>query len=190
MNIIKLMGGIIRSLINRVSYMYANRNDQSKRNYLRKHDCIVGNKTRFIGKIDGFGSEPHLIEIGEDCLISDNVHFHTHDGGVKVLNAAGYFSCQRMDKMARIKVGNNCFLGSGCRIMMGVTIGDNCIIGTNSVVTRSVPDNSVVAGMPAKVICTHDEYYKKNTTRNVFFPTPEMSQYDKRNYLIKNVPKI
>lgn len=181
---------IINSLISRVKYIHANLNDQNKREYLRKLGCRVGDRTRFIGKIDGFGSEPYLIEIGEDCLISDNVHFHTHDGGVKVLNTAGYFGGERMDKMARIKIGNNCFLGSGCRIMMGVTIGNNCIVGANSLVTKSVPDNSVVAGMPAKVICTLDEFYKKNTDRNVFYPTPTMTFEEKKQYLIENVPAL
>ena len=158
----------------------ANRTDASKREWLRSLGCKVGNGTRFIGKVRP-GSEPYLLEIGEDCLISDNVKFHTHDGGVKVLNTAGFFNGQRMDKMARIRIGNNCFIGSGARIMGGVCIGDNCIIGAASVVTHDVPNGSVVAGMPAKVICSIEEFFSKNMKRGVFFQRHHYHQMRRRN---------
>ena len=168
---------------------FACRNDAGKRAYLRKRGCLIGETTRFSGSLPFIG-EPYLVEIGEDCLISGNVHFYTHDGGVKVLNSLGMFNDKKMDKMARIKVGNNCFLGNSSSIMMGVSIGDNCIIGANSVVTKSTPPNSVVAGMPARVICTIEDYYKKNLDRGVFYSTPGMSIQERRNYLQKKVPKI
>jgi len=164
-------------------------NDERKLAYCRKLGCKVGDKTRFIGNVN-LGSEPFLIEIGEDCLISDNVHFHTHDGGVKVLNACGFFNGKRMDKMARIRIGNNCFIGSGSRIMGGVVIGDNCIVGAASIVTKNIPSNSVVAGMPAIIICSIEEYYKKNKNKNVFYPTPTLSIADKKKYLLEHVPQL
>jgi acetyltransferase-like isoleucine patch superfamily enzyme len=51
-----------------------------------------------------------------------------------------------------VRVGNNVWIGYGACILRGVTVGDNSIIGTNSVVTKDVPPNSVVAGVPARVI--------------------------------------
>ena len=51
-----------------------------------------------------------------------------------------------------VTVGNNVWIGYGACILRGVTVGDNSIIGTNAVVTKDVPPNSVVAGVPAKVI--------------------------------------
>jgi acetyltransferase-like isoleucine patch superfamily enzyme len=51
-----------------------------------------------------------------------------------------------------VDVGNNVWIGYGACILRGVTIGDNAIIGTNSVVTKDVPANAVVAGLPAKII--------------------------------------
>ena len=158
--------------------------------YLRELGCKVGDKTRFVGKLDKIGSEPYLIEIGKDCLISDNVYFHTHDGGVKVLNSLGYWGKETCDRMARIRVGNNCFIGSGARIMMGVIIGDNCIIGANSVVTKSIPSGSVAAGMPAKVICSIDEYFKKNTERGYFYITTAMKADEKKAFLLKNIQDL
>jgi acetyltransferase-like isoleucine patch superfamily enzyme len=49
-------------------------------------------------------------------------------------------------------VGNNVWIGYGACILRGVTVGDNAIIGTNSVVTKDVPANAVVGGLPAKLI--------------------------------------
>jgi acetyltransferase-like isoleucine patch superfamily enzyme len=51
-----------------------------------------------------------------------------------------------------VNIGNNVWIGYGACILRGVTVGDNAIIGTNSVVTKDVPANAVVAGLPAKVI--------------------------------------
>ena len=174
---------------NRISYSRAMRSNERKRQYCRSLGCKVGEKTRFIGNV-ALGTEPYLIEIGDDCLISDHVHFHTHDGGVKVLNTLNFFEGQRMDKMGRICIGNNCFIGSGARIMPGVRIGNNCIVGAASVVTKDIPDNSVVAGMPAKVICTIEDYYQKNKERGVFYPTPILSEQDKKSYLLEHVLRL
>ena len=72
----------------------------------------------------------------------------------------------------------------------GVKIGNNCIVGAASVVTKDVPDNSVVAGMPAKVICSLDDFYKKNLERGNFYPTVLMSHKEKKDYLMEHVPHI
>ena len=92
-----------------------------------------------------------------------------------------------MDKMGRISIGDNCFIGSGVRIMGGVKIGNNCIVGASSVVTKSVPNNCVVAGIPAKRICTLEEFYLKNKEKGVFFPTPSMTPIQKKEYLSEHV---
>ena len=53
-------------------------------------------------------------------------------------------------------IGNNVYISAGARILGDVTIGDNVIIGANAVVIKNVPPNSIVAGVPAKVIKTVD----------------------------------
>jgi acetyltransferase-like isoleucine patch superfamily enzyme len=55
-----------------------------------------------------------------------------------------------------VEVGSNCWIGYGACILRGVRVGDNAIVGTNSVVTRDVPANAVVGGVPAKVIRMRD----------------------------------
>ena len=51
--------------------------------------------------------------------------------------------------------------------MLGVTIGSNVLIAAGSVVTKSIPSNSVVEGNPARIICTVDEYYNRNKQYNI-----------------------
>ena len=51
-----------------------------------------------------------------------------------------------------VEVGSNVWIGYGACVLRGVRVGDNSIVGTNSVVTRDVPANAVVAGVPARVI--------------------------------------
>ena len=55
---------------------------------------------------------------------------------------------------AHTRIGQNCFIGGRALILPGVSVGDSCIVGAGSVVTRSVPANSIVAGNPARVIYT------------------------------------
>lgn len=180
----------IKYIVHKYELIKAGRSNESTISYLCKLGCKVGKGTRFVGGVPYLGTEPFLIEIGEDCLLTDNLHFHTHDGSVKVLNSMGYFNGERMDKMGRIKIGNNCFIGSGTRIMGGVKIGNNCIIGAASVVTKDVPDGYVVAGIPAKIICSIDEFYKKTLDKGMLFPTVSMSKEKKKEYLIKHVPEL
>jgi lipopolysaccharide O-acetyltransferase len=55
-----------------------------------------------------------------------------------------------------VEIGNECFLGVRVSIMPGVTLGNHCVVGAHSVVTRSFPDFSMVAGVPARLIRTFD----------------------------------
>lgn len=166
-----------------------NKTNESKRQYLRSLGCKIGEGTRFAGQAN-VGNDPYLVEIGNDCLISADVSFLCHDGGVKVLNSLGFFSGEAMDKMARIRIGNNCFIGCGAVIMGGVTVGNNVIIGTKSVVTKNIPDGVVAAGIPARIICSIEEYYQKSKSRGLFYPTPSMSYDEKKEYLIKHVSQL
>jgi acetyltransferase-like isoleucine patch superfamily enzyme len=136
----------------------------------------LGRDVRVIGKPD-FGSEPYLIEIGDHVTISNRVTFVTHDGATWVFRDRPEYA--GLQRFGRIKIGNNCFIGTRAIILPGVSIGDNCVVGAGSVVTRSVPDNTVVAGSPARTICTYDEYVERTAPRCRHY-APEIADDPKR----------
>lgn len=103
-----------------------------------------------------WGSEPFLIEIGNNVIISYNVMMITHDESTALIADQN----GRRFHIAPIKIGNNVFIGAGSIILPGTIIGNNVIIGAGSVVTKNIPDNVVVAGNPAKFICSFDSYHQ------------------------------
>jgi acetyltransferase-like isoleucine patch superfamily enzyme len=94
------------------------------------------------------------VSIGRECVIADRVMLIDFDHGVvEVERPIRLQGIYKRD----VRVGNNVWIGYGACILRGVTVGDNAIIGTNSVVTRDVPANAVVGGVPARVIRMRDE---------------------------------
>lgn len=103
-----------------------------------------------------------LIEIGDNVTMAPRVHILCHDASTKV--NLGY------TKIGKVVIGNNVFIGAESVVLPNVNIGNNVIVGANSTITHSIPDNVVVAGNPAKVICTFDDYISKN--RNLMSEAP------------------
>ena len=68
-------------------------------------------------------------------------------------------------KIGNVKIGDDVFIGAESVVLPGVCIGNRVIIGANSTVTHNIPDNVVAAGSPAKIICTVDDYLKKEEKR-------------------------
>lgn len=101
-----------------------------------------------------FGSEPWLITLGDNVFITAGVQFLTHDGGTLILRR----DHPDLEWTAPISIGDDVYIGVRSIIMPGVRIGDRCIIGAGSVVTRDIPDGSVAAGVPARVLRSTDEY--------------------------------
>jgi acetyltransferase-like isoleucine patch superfamily enzyme len=175
---------LISLLKKKISFAIANSSSNKRVDYIRKQGGKAGINTTILSGINCFGTEPYLVEVGDNCLISSNVSFITHDGSMNVLNNLGLFE-KPMDKMRPIKVGDNCFIGTRVIIMPGVKIGNNCIVGAGSVVTKDVPDAMCVAGVPAKVICSIYEYADKN--KQYFYPTYDMDAKSKKQYLLENI---
>lgn len=104
-------------------------------------------------------SEPKLISFGSNVTVASGVTFINHDIIDKVLNNMSDYKFSY--KTDCIDIKDNVFIGSNSIILPGVTINSNVIVAAGSVVTKSVPSNSVVGGNPAKVICTFDEFVEK-----------------------------
>jgi len=88
------------------------------------------------------------------------VSFVSHDGGRWVLDNL-YPHLAPFYKFGKITIGNNCFIGKKTMIFPNVTISDNCVVGGGSIVTKSIPEGEVWAGIPAHYICTIEEYKDK-----------------------------
>lgn len=164
---------------NTIYYIYSVKKDPSLSMYYRHLGANIGNDCSFIGRNISLSSEPYLITIGDHVRVSFDVAFVTHDGGTHVLrkkypNGSIY---------VKINIGNNVFIEARSIIMPNISIGNNCIIGAGSVVTKSVSDNTVVAGIPAKKICTYEEYEKKHKDQLLFvadFP------FEKKRDILEN----
>ncbi len=105
--------------------------------------CKIGKGTKF--GYGGIGVVIHArAEIGKNCLIGQNTTIGGRSGLYEVP-----------------KIGNNVEICAGSRVLGPITIGNNAIIGANAVVIKDVPENAVVAGVPAKIIKFRNN---KNTT--------------------------
>lgn len=72
-----------------------------------------------------------------------------------------------MPSSGKVWIGDNVWFGENVTVLKGSYIGNDCIIGINSVVMGRIPDGSVAAGCPAKVICTTEEYYNNRKEKCV-----------------------
>ena len=121
---------------------------------LRCHEGVIsiGAKT-VIGQECTISAYQH-VSIGRECVIADRVMLIDFDHGMveveRPIRLQGIY-------MRDVRVGNNVWIGYGACILRGVTVGDNAVIGTNSVVTRDVPANAVVGGVPAGLIRMREE---------------------------------
>ena len=101
--------------------------------------------------------EPWLIHIGDNVAIAGSVAFITHDNSIMKIDK------KTINLFGRIRIGNNCFIGRRATIMYGVTLADNIIVAAGSLVTNSFSQsNIIIGGVPARVIGTWEEFYKRN----------------------------
>jgi acetyltransferase-like isoleucine patch superfamily enzyme len=93
------------------------------------------------------------VRIGAQCVIADRAMFIDFDHGVvEVERPIRQQGIYKRD----VVVGSNVWIGYGACVLRGVSVGDNAVIGTNAVVTKDVPANAIVAGIPARVIRMRD----------------------------------
>jgi acetyltransferase-like isoleucine patch superfamily enzyme len=89
------------------------------------------------------------VAIGRECVIADRVMLIDFDHGmVEVERPIRLQGIYKRD----VNVGHNCWIGYGACVLRGVTVGNNAVVGTSAVVTKDVPDNAVVGGIPARAI--------------------------------------
>lgn len=128
----------------------------------RQQGATIGTNCRIY--IKALAGEPYFVKIGNHVTIAAEVRLLTHDGAVWV----GRGKNQTINNFGTIEIKDNCFIGTRAIILPNKTIGPNSIVGAGAVVTKDVPPNAVVAGNPAKYICTVDEYLNNVNTLQLF----------------------
>ena len=123
------------------------------RTKIRCHEgeVLIGAKT-VIGQECTISAYRH-VRIGEQCVIADRAMFIDFDHGVveveRPIRLQGIYTRD-------VEVGSNVWIGYGACILRGVRIGDNAVIGTSTVVTKDVPANAVIGGVPARILRMRD----------------------------------
>lgn len=134
----------------------------------------VGKKFERLNNVLIDDSHAWLITIGDNVTLAPRVHILAHDASTKKF--IGY------TKIGRVTIGNNVFVGAESVILPNVKIGNNVIIGANSTVTRDIPDNVVVGGSPARILCKLEEFIEKHKMNMT-----KMHVYGEEYTLRKNV---
>lgn len=131
---------------------------------LQKEGICVGNHTIFFSpnsqQIDR--ERPWMLKIGDYCKITAGCTILTHDYSRSV---ARMYCGDMIGEAGITSIGDNVFIGMNSIIMMGTSIGDNVIIGAGSVVSGNIPSNVVIAGNPAKIIMTLDDFIARRRNK-------------------------
>lgn len=147
----------------------------SPEKYARFQGVTIGKGCQ-IQKVS-FGTEPYLVEIGDYVQITRGTKFFTH-------GAAWVFRKKypKIDFFGKIKIGDNVYIGNNALIMPGATIGNNVIVAAGAVVTKSIPDGSIVGGNPAKIIGSINDFEKRMLQFDV--QSKGMNYEEKKKYLL------
>jgi maltose O-acetyltransferase len=118
-----------------------------------KRGLKVGKNFSLLEEVILDHSHTFHIEIGDDVTMAPRVHVLAHDASTK--QGLGF------TRIGKVTIGNRVFIGASAIILPGVVIGDDVIVGAGSVVSCDIPSGQLVAGNPAKLICTTKEYLSR-----------------------------
>ena len=170
---------IMKDMLLLIKYGYKGTSQSYYKFLIRKGVNIKGKIVRFHSPwtimIDI--QKPWMIEVGNNVNITAYCKILTHGYEWSVLQ--GKYG-KILGSAGKVKIGNNVFIGQNTTILKGTIIEDNVIIGANSLVCKKCEANSVYAGVPAKRICSIDEYLKKRDTSRLNEAAESIIEYYKK----------
>lgn len=129
-------------------------------NLLRENGAHIGAGSKYFSDHLPIKRDCPLLYIGDNVTIASDVSFILHD------NAVSKYSAEYTDLIGKITIGDNSFIGHGSIVLLGVSVPPESIVAAGSVVSNSFEKKRcVIAGNPAKIIGTVDEYFKKNENK-------------------------
>lgn len=144
---------MIKELLKKITSKINNiLNPKSQLEILKERGLLYGKNFNLYNSVIDYG-HCFLVEIGDDVTITNSTIL-AHDATTKMDLGKS--------KVGKVKIGNRVFIGYGSIVLCNTTIGNDVIVAAGSVVTKDIPDNSVVAGNPARIICTKSEYIEKH----------------------------
>ncbi|MGE5137880.1 MAG: acyltransferase [Rudaea sp.] len=155
----------------------------NKVGYLRRLGVRIGEDCEILTGASNLGTEPWLVQIENRVTITQGVVFLTHDGANRLFRHRVPGSSKWGNRFGAIRVRCNSFIGANSILMPGVSIGPNSIVGVGSVVNKDVPADTVVAGVPARPICTLDEYIDRYGSKMI--PIQAETRMDLRRELTR-----
>lgn len=109
----------------------------------------MGHNTRITGKTHLAVTEGSKLQIGNRCLLANEITMRTGDSH-SILDQDG----RRCNPAENIIIGDHVWIGQGAYILKGVSVGEDAVIGAGAVVTKALPEKTVAAGNPARVVKT------------------------------------
>lgn len=152
MGIFKSVGKIVSKL--KAKYETTKYNNFTIAEHFRKQGAQIGENCH-IG-IRSLASEPYLIKFGNHVAIAKGLTLITHTSGWNFRD-----KIPDLQLFGKIIIDDNTYIGANVTILPNITIGKNCLISAGAVVTKDIPDNSIAAGVPAKVIGNMDDFFPK-----------------------------
>lgn len=176
---------IIKKFIKRIIYPHKY-SSKAYIKFLKKKGIDIGSNSIIWSPTKTFIDlqRPEMLHIGDYCKITKGVTILAHDYSTSVTRMVYH---EHFGNATPTYIGNNVFIGMNSTILMGTSIGNNCIVGAGSIVAGIFGDNLVIAGNPARIICTLDIFYAK---RRKHVLSDAVNYYRRKKKIIGRQPTI